>query len=551
MAHMPVDTLGTPAASSPGGTPVPAPVVLVAEELSPAGIAMLESSFEVRHTDGADRDKLLAALADVDAVIVRSATQIDAEAIAAGRHLRVVARAGVGLDNVDVEAATKAGVMVVNAPASNVVSAAEHAVALLLSLARNVPQAMAALKNGQWKRAAYTGVELQDKVAGILGLGRIGALVAERLAAFDMTVIAYDPYSPQARSTQLGVRMVSLDELLAESDFISVHLPRNAETLGIIGDRELHLVKPGVRIINAARGGIVDEAARASALQEGRVAGAGLDVYVREPCTDSPLFGLDNVVVTPHLGASTVEAQEKAGTQVARSVRLALDGEFVPDAVNVQGGPVAEELRPWLPLGEKLGRIFAALAGGATAAIAVEVRGELAGLDVSVLGLSAMKGIFGDVTEEPVTYVNAPLVAKERGVEVSLSTDELSQDWRNLLTIRGTAPDGQLVSVSGTLSGLRQNERLVQFNGLDGEIAPADHMMFLGYADRPGVVGTVGQILGSYDINIGQMQVCRHAQGGDALIVLSVDTAVSADLVGEVADAIGAGLARVVDLAAD
>ena len=551
MAHMPVDTLGTPAASSPGGTPVPAPVVLVAEELSPAGIAMLESSFEVRHTDGADRDKLLAALADVDAVIVRSATQIDAEAIAAGRHLRVVARAGVGLDNVDVEAATKAGVMVVNAPASNVVSAAEHAVALLLSLARNVPQAMAALKNGQWKRAAYTGVELQDKVAGILGLGRIGALVAERLAAFDMTVIAYDPYSPQARSTQLGVRMVSLDELLAESDFISVHLPRNAETLGIIGDRELHLVKPGVRIITAARGGIVDEAALASALQEGRVAGAGLDVYVREPCTDSPLFGLDNVVVTPHLGASTVEAQEKAGTQVARSVRLALDGEFVPDAVNVQGGPVAEELRPWLPLGEKLGRIFAALAGGATAAIAVEVRGELAGLDVSVLGLSAMKGIFGDVTEEPVTYVNAPLVAKERGVEVSLSTDELSQDWRNLLTIRGTAPDGQLVSVSGTLSGLRQNERLVQFNGLDGEIAPADHMMFLGYADRPGVVGTVGQILGSYDINIGQMQVCRHAQGGDALIVLSVDTAVSADLVGEVADAIGAGLARVVDLAAD
>ena len=530
---------------------MPAPVVLVAEELSPAGIAMLESSFEVRHTDGADRDKLLAALADVDAVIVRSATQIDAEAIAAGRHLRVVARAGVGLDNVDVEAATKAGVMVVNAPASNVVSAAEHAVALLLSLARNVPQAMAALKNGQWKRAAYTGVELQDKVAGILGLGRIGALVAERLAAFDMTVIAYDPYSPQARSTQLGVRMASLDELLAESDFISVHLPRNAETLGIIGDRELHLVKPGVRIINAARGGIVDEAALASALQEGRVAGAGLDVYVREPCTDSPLFGLDNVVVTPHLGASTVEAQEKAGTQVARSVRLALDGEFVPDAVNVQGGPVAEELRPWLPLGEKLGRIFAALAGGATAAIAVEVRGELAGLDVSVLGLSAMKGIFGDVTEEPVTYVNAPLVAKERGVEVSLSTDELSQDWRNLLTIRGTAPDGQLVSVSGTLSGLRQNERLVQFNGLDGEIAPADHMMFLGYADRPGVVGTVGQILGSYDINIGQMQVCRHAQGGDALIVLSVDTAVSADLVGEVADAIGAGLARVVDLAAD
>ncbi len=526
-------------------------VVLVTEELSPAGIALLESSFDVRFTDGADRSKLLAALADADAVIVRSATQIDAEAIAHAPGCASSPRAGVGLDNVDVDAATKAGVMVVNAPASNIVSAAEHAVALLLALARNVPQAMASLKEGKWKRSAYTGVELQDKVVGILGLGRIGVLVAERLAAFDMTVIAYDPYVPATRSAQLGVRMVSLEELLAEADFISVHLPRNAETTGLIGDRELHLVKPEVRIVNAARGGIVDEAALASALRDGRVAGAGLDVYAREPCTDSPLFELDNVVMTPHLGASTSEAQEKAGIQVARSVRLALDGEFVPDAVNVQGGAVAEELRPWLPLGEKLGRIFAALTGGAAPAVVVEARGELAGLDVSVLQLAATKGLFSDVTEEPVSYVNAPLVAKERGVEVSLSTDEVSQDWRNLLTVRGTAPDGQLISVSGTLSGLRQTEHLVEVNGLDAEIAPADHMVFLGYSDRPGVVGTVGQILGGRNINIAGMQVCRHAQGGEALIVLSVDSAVHADLLSEIAAAIGAGLARVVDLDGD
>jgi len=527
---------------------VSGPVVLVAEELSPAGIALLESSFEVRYTDGADRSKLLPALADVDAVIVRSATRIDAEAIAHAPRLRVVARAGVGLDNVEVEAATKAGVLVVNAPASNVVSAAEHAVALLLALARNVPQAMASLKGGQWKRSAYTGVELQDKVVGILGLGRIGVLVAERLAAFDMNVIAYDPYVPAARPTQLGVRMVGLDDLLAESDFISVHLPKNAETIGLIGERELRLVKPEVRIINAARGGIVDEAALAAALRDGRVAGAGIDVYSREPCTDSPLFGFDNVVVTPHLGASTAEAQEKAGTQVARSVRLALDGEFVPDAVNVQGGAVPEDLRPWLPLGEKLGRIFAALAGGATAAVAVEARGEIADLDGSVLELAVMKGLFGHITEEPVTYVNAPLVAKERGVEVSLSTDPVSQDWRNLLTIRGTAPDGQLVSLSGTLSGPRETERLVEVNGLDAEIAPASHMIFLGYVDRPGVVGTVGQLLGSREINIAQMQVCRRAPGGDAMIVLSVDSAVPPDVVTEIADGTGARLARVVDL---
>ena len=528
---------------------MPAPVVLVAEELSPAGIALLESAFEVRYADGADRTKLLAALADVDAVIVRSATVIDAEAIAHAPRLRVVARAGVGLDNIEVDAATKAGVMVVNAPASNVVSAAEHAVALLLSLARNVPQAMASLKAGQWKRSMYTGVELQDKVVGILGLGRIGVLVAERLAAFDMTVIAYDPYVPPARPTQLGVRMVSLDELLAEADFISVHLPRNAETIALIGERELHMVKPDVRIINAARGGIVDEAALADALRDGRVAGAGIDVYTTEPCTDSPLFGFDNVVVTPHLGASTAEAQEKAGIQVARSVRLALDGEFVPDAVNVQGGAVAEDLRPWLPLGEKLGRIFAALASGATAAIAIEAKGEIAGLDVSVLALAVMKGLFGDVTEEPVTYVNAPLVAKERGVEVTLDTDEVSQDWRNLLTLRGSAPDGQLISLGATLSGLRQYERLVEVNGLDAEIAPAEHMIFLGYADRPGVVGTVGQILGSRQINIAQMQVCRHAQGGEAMIVLSVDSAVPPEVLAEIAEGTGAGLATVVDLA--
>jgi D-3-phosphoglycerate dehydrogenase / 2-oxoglutarate reductase len=527
---------------------VAAPVVLVAEELSASGIALLESSFEVRYTDGADRAQLLPALADADAVIVRSATTIDAEAIAHAPRLRVVARAGVGLDNVDIDAATKAGVMVVNAPSSNIVSAAEHAVALLLALARNVPQAMTSLRSGQWKRSAYTGTELQDKVVGILGLGRVGVLVAERLAAFDMTVIAYDPYVPSARSAQLGVRLVGLDELLAESDFITVHLPRTPETTGLIGDRELHMVKPGVRIINAARGGIVDETALVSALREGRIAGAALDVYSSEPCTDSPLFGFDNVVVTPHLGASTHEAQEKAGTQVARSVRLALSGEFVPDAVNVQGGAVAEELRPWLPLGEKLGRILTALADGATAALVVELRGELAGLDGSVLELAAMKGLFADVTEEPVTYVNAPLVAKDRGVDVTVSEDEVSQDWRSLLTLRGSTADGQLVSVSGTLSGLRQSERIVEINGLDAEIAPAEHMLFLGYADRPGVVGAVGQVLGSRDINIGAMQVCRHSQGGEAMIILSVDSAVSSDVVTEIAAKTGATLARVVEL---
>ncbi|HEY2130860.1 MAG TPA: phosphoglycerate dehydrogenase [Streptosporangiaceae bacterium] len=527
---------------------MPAPVVLIAEELSPAAITQLEADFDVRQVDGTDRAALLAALATADALIVRSATQVDAAALADAPRLRVVARAGVGLDNVDVGAATRAGVMVVNAPTSNIVSAAEHAVGLLLAVARNVPQAAASLRGGQWRRSAFTGVELNGKVAGILGLGRIGVLVAERLTAFGMRVIAYDPYVPAARAAQAGVRLTSLDELLAEADFITVHLPKNAETAGLLGDRELHLVKPAVRIVNAARGGIVDEHALALALKEGRVAGAGIDVFVAEPATGNPLLDFSSVVGTPHLGASTAEAQEKAGTQVARSVRLALAGEFVPDAVNVQGGAVHEDVKPGLPLAEKLGRIFTALAGGMAARIDVEVRGEIAGHDVRVLQLAALNGVFADVVEDPVTYVNAPLLAADRGVEVSLVTEADSPDWRNLVTLRGIMPDGQVVSVGGTLSGRRQLEKLVEVNGFDMEIAPAEHMVFLTYTDRPGVVGTVGQILGSEGINIAGMQVCRDARGGHALIVLTVDSAIPAVVLDDIASTIGAVVGRTVDL---
>jgi D-3-phosphoglycerate dehydrogenase len=294
------------------------PVVLIAEELSPATVEALGPDFEIRHVDGADRAALLPAIADVDAILIRSATKVDAEAIAAAKNLKVVARAGVGLDNVDVKAATQAGVMVVNAPTSNIVSAAELAVALLLACARNIGPASQALKEGQWKRSKYTGVELTDKTVGVVGLGRIGLLVAQRLSAFGVKLVAYDPYVQPARAAQLGIRMLSLDELLAESDFITVHLPKTPDTVGLIGEEALRKVKPTVRIVNAARGGIVDEHALYVALKEGRVAGAGLDVFATEPCTDSPLFEFESVVATPHLGASTDEAQEKAGIAVAR-----------------------------------------------------------------------------------------------------------------------------------------------------------------------------------------------------------------------------------------
>jgi D-3-phosphoglycerate dehydrogenase / 2-oxoglutarate reductase len=318
------------------------PVVLIAEELSPATVEALGPDFEIRSCNGADRAELLSAIEDVDAILVRSATKVDAEALAAARRLKVVARAGVGLDNVDVRAATQNGVMVVNAPTSNIVSAAELAVALMLAAARHVAPASAALKNGEWKRSKYTGIELYEKTVGIVGLGRIGVLVAQRLSAFGMRVVAYDPYVQAGRAAQMGVRLVGLDELLEQSDFMSVHLPKTPETHGLIGEEQLAKVKPHLVLVNAARGGIVDEHALYLALKEGRVAAAGLDVFASEPCTDSPLFEFENVVATPHLGASTDEAQEKAGIAVAKSVRLALAGELVPDAVNVQGG----EARP-------------------------------------------------------------------------------------------------------------------------------------------------------------------------------------------------------------
>ena len=524
------------------------PVVLIAEELSPATVDALGPDFEIRNVDGADRAALLPAIVDVDAILVRSATKVDAEAIAAAKKLKVIARAGVGLDNVDVKAATQAGVMVVNAPTSNITSAAELAIGLLLSTARNIAPADKALKGGEWKRSKYSGVELYEKTVGIVGLGRIGVLVAQRLSAFGMNVIAYDPYVPAARAAQMGVRSVSLDQLLEESDFITVHLPKTPETVGLIGEQALRKVKPSVRIINAARGGIVDEHALALALKEGRVAGAGIDVFASEPTTESPLFEFESVVVTPHLGASTDEAQEKAGVSVARSVRLALAGELVPDAVNVKGGAIAEDVRPGIPLAEKLGRIFTALAGGVATQLDVEVRGEITAHDVKILELAALKGVFADVVEDPVSYVNAPLIAGDRGVEVRLVTDEESSDYRNLVTLRGVLADGRSVSVSGTLSGPKHVEKIVEVLGYDIEVVPAEHMAFLRYTDRPGVVGTVGRVLGEADVNIAGMQVSRTGKGGDALVAMTVDQAVPVQVLDDIVAAIGAEWGRTVDL---
>ncbi|WP_110181776.1 phosphoglycerate dehydrogenase [Nocardioides solisilvae] len=525
------------------------PVVLISEPLSPATVAELGPEFEVRTCDGTDREALLAEVGAADALLVRSQTRVDAELLDRAPRLKVVARAGVGLDNVDVRAATQQGVMVVNAPTSNLVSAAELAVALLLAAARHVSPAHAALRRGEWERTRFTGTELFEKTLGIVGLGRVGVLVAQRLAAFGMRVIAYDPYVQAGRAAQMGVRLVDLDTLLLESDFMSVHLPRTVETVGLIGAAELARVRPGLVLVNAARGGIVDEAALHDALKTGRVAAAGLDVFTEEPCPDSPLLALDNVVATPHLGAATAEAQEKAGVAVARSVRLALAGELVPDAVNVQGGVIAEDVRPGIPLTEKLGRVFTALAGEVAQQIDVEVRGEITEYDVRVLELAALKGAFSDIVEEQVSYVNAPLLAAERGTSVRLVADPESPDHRSLITVRGTLADGSQVSVAGTLVGIAQRERLVEVNGFDVDLEPTEHLAFCVYADRPGIIGTVGGILGDAGVNIAGMQVCRRDRGGDALVALSVDSAIPAEVLAEIQVAIDAVSVHAVDLA--
>jgi D-3-phosphoglycerate dehydrogenase len=525
------------------------PVVLIAEELSPATLEALGPDFEVRNCDGANRAELLEALGKgVDAVLIRSATKMDAEAIAAAKGLRVIARAGVGLDNVDIPASTAAGVMVVNAPTSNIVSAAELAIALLLASARFVSPAHAALRNGKWARSKYTGAELFEKTLGIVGFGRIGQLVAHRMQAFGMNVIAYDPYLQPARAAQLNVELVELDELLKRSDFITIHLPKTKETANLIGEEALKKVKPEVRIINAARGGVLDETALYNAIKEGRVAGAGLDVYATEPCTDSPLFELDQVVATPHLGASTDEAQERAGIAVAVSVRKALGGELVPDAVNVKGGAIHDEIRPSLPLVEKMAQIGTALAGELPVSMEITVMGDISGHDSSVLAISALKGALLAAGAEDVTYVNAPGLAAERGVTSNVTTTPDSPEYRSMISLHLALSNGKSIKVDGTLMGIRKVEKIIAIDAFDLDLPPTENLLFLRYTDRPGIVGAVGNALGAAKINIAGMQVARQAQGGSALMAITVDSSVSESVAASVAKEIGADLVRSVSL---
>lgn len=526
------------------------PVVLLAEQLSPATVDALGPDFDVRQVDGTDRPALFDALAEANAVLVRSATKMDEEAISHAPRLKVIARAGVGLDNVDIKAATTAGVMVVNAPTSNIISAAELTCGHILSLARRIPAARASLGAGEWKRSSFTGVELFEKTLGVVGLGRIGALVAARMQAFGMRVVAHDPYVTSTRAQQLGVELLSLDELVEQVDFLTIHMPKTPETTGMISTEQLKAMKPTAYVVNVARGGLIDEEALRVALQTGEIAGAGLDVFTSEPPADTTLTALPNVVVTPHLGASTTEAQEKAGVSVARSVKLALEGDLVPDAVNVAGGIIDPFVRPGIALVEKLGQVFSALSQSALQSLDIEVRGELAAYDVSVYRLAALKGILTNVSSETVSYVNAPVFAEQRGIETRMIVEEDSPEYRNVTILRGTLSDGTTLQVAGTLAGTRMVQKLVGINNYEMEVPLQRHHVVITYTDGPGLVAIYGKKLGDAGINIESMQV-SHVIDGQATAVITVNARVPEDVLADMGEAIGASLIRQLEIVED
>ena len=523
--------------------------VLIAEPIAERGVELLRSAgLDVDVNIGLSKEQLIDVLPGVAALVIRSATNVDADVLAAAPDLIVVGRAGIGLDNVDVKEATRRGVMVVNAPQSNVLSAAEHSVALLLAQARNIPQAHADLVAGHWNRSRWEGVELYDKTLGIVGLGRVGVLVAQRANAFGMRLIAYDPFVSAERARQLGVQLVpTIEALVADADFVTVHLPKTPETIGLIGADVLARAKPGLRIVNTARGGIVDEAALAAAIRGGTVAGAAIDVFAQEPTTESPLFGLESVVVTPHLGASTVEAQDKAGNTIAEQIVLALGGDFVPFAVNVAASEASETLRPYLPLAERLGRLFTALAGAAPETVDVDFEGAIADYDCRVLTLSVLKGLLSPVVDEPVTFVNAPQLAEERGVVVRSTSSASARDYVNLVTVRGVA-GGRPTHVAGTLYGKSDAPRIVGLDEHIVDLPPSSHMLVVRNDDVPGVIGMVGTILGEAGLNIDDMDVGRSPTGVAAMMVISTGLPVPLSVVAEVRSRPGIVDAKAIEL---
>jgi D-3-phosphoglycerate dehydrogenase / 2-oxoglutarate reductase len=507
------------------------PRVLVREPIAEAGVELLKARFDVDvEVDGGGQ--LEDRIADYDAIVIRSGTRITADLIERAERLKVIGRAGVGVDNVDVEAATRRGIVVANAPESTVVSAAEHAIGLLAALARHIPQAHAALKQGRWERSAHGGIELEGKTLGVLGFGRIGQQVARRAIGLGMRVVAYDPFVSKDRFRELGAeRVETVDELLAASEFLTLHLPLTSETTGMLDAKAIARMPDGARLVNAARGELVDEEALLEALRSGKLAGAALDVFSAEPYS-GPLLELDNVVVTPHLAASTEEAQDRAGVIVAEQVAAALEGELVTNAVNLPSirPEDLEVLGPFVPLAAKLGRLAMELAGGRADQVTLTYFGNLSEYDTRLLTAAALNGAFQGRFEQEVNYVNAPLLAEERGIEVIEQRRRSSRDFTNLVRV-GVTSDGEELRVAGTTIGRENRIWLVSALGFELELELAPLLVFFQYDDVPGVIGRVGTLFGDAGVNIANMAVSRTRRGGKALMALSIDSEAPPELV--------------------
>jgi D-3-phosphoglycerate dehydrogenase / 2-oxoglutarate reductase len=499
--------------------------VLITEKLADPGVELLKEEFEVDVLIGLSPEELLEQIGDYDGLIIRSATKVTAEVIERAERLKAVGRAGIGVDNIDIEAATKRGVLVANAPESNTVAAAEHTLGLMLAAARRIPAADSSLREGEWKRSAFKGVEVSEKTLGLVGLGHVGAIVARGATGMGMRVLAYDPYVSEDRMRSMNVeRTESLDEVFESSDFISLHVPRTPQTAGMVDAGALEKMKPSAYLINVARGGIVDETALYNALKEGAIAGAALDVFAEEPTTDSPLFSLPNVVVTPHLGASTAEAQDRAGVTAAEQVAIALRGAVPMHAINapVPVGEGAEFVAQFSGLCEVLGSLLYQLTDRPGNVLRIEYRGEIADYDTRLLDVSAQKGLLAPMVFEPLNFVNTPALARDRGLKVETSRVSESADYTSLVALRLEDDRGENV-VSGTLVGPRMQPRLVEVMGFDMDIVPEKHMLFIRNEDVPGMIGKLGTILGEHGINIGNMAVGRGKPGSRAAMAVTVD----------------------------
>ena len=526
--------------------------VIVTDEISEKGLALLEQDPRVQLDVrlGLSRPELYAAIGEYDAIITRSGTQVDAELLSHAKRLKMVARAGVGIDNVDVQAASERGIIVVNAPFGNTNSAAEHSMAILLAMCRNVPVANASLKSGQWQRAPFTGHELRHKTMGIVGLGKVGGRVALRARAFEMEVVVYDPYISEKRATDFGTRLVSLEELVRQADVISVHTPLNDETRDLVTAEHFAQMKDGVLIVNCARGGIINEAAMLAALESGKVAGAAFDVWSEEPPNDDVLKKLiahPRMVVTPHLGANTFEAQTNVAVDVSREILNLLEGKPVENAVNIArfDPDLMAQMRPFMTLAEVLGDFISQLAPENPSKVSFSYTGKLAAYDCMPITVAGLAALLNRCTDQEVNMVNANLVAERRGLVVEQSRSTESQFFSNLITLNLETPQGQR-TIAGTL--FEGRPKIVKMRDFDTDFTPEEHMLVMTYVDRPGLIGKIGTILGEAEVNIGAMNLGRRGKGGEAMVVLSVDSPVNETIIGKLKDAVGARFVRAVHL---